>query len=117
MNTVILGVAPLAAAAAVFGSFPIVTRIAARHRKLTSLICVVDMRTYREAAARIPKLVAADELSCAHAGLHSMNVWLTQEAKNGRPSRRDWCNREIANWTLYRAEVIEKMGFDGMVVL
>lgn len=117
MNTLIAALAPPAAIGAVFGSFPIVTRIAARHRDVRSLICVVDRRTYREAAGRIPKLVKLGELPRAYAGLHAMDVWLNQQAKHGKASRRGWCNAEIAKWTLYRAELVEMMGGDGLAVL
>ena len=117
MNPVIGGLIPLAAIGTVYASFPVVARIGARRRDIRSLICVVDLRTYREAADRIPKLVAIGELTRAYTGLTAMDVWLNSQAKHGRASRRDWYNREIDRWTLYRAEVVDQMGGNGLAVL
>lgn len=117
MNPVVAALIGPTAIGAVFGSFPIATRIAARHRDIRSLICVVDMRTYREAATRIPRLIAADEPVRAYSGVVAMLTWLDREAKTGRASRREWCNREIAELRLRRAELSDRIGLDGLAVL
>lgn len=117
MNPAVAALMGPAALGAVFATLPIATRIAARHRDIRTLITVVDMRTYREAANRIPKLIDACEPVRAHSGVVAMLTWLDREAKTGRPSRRDWCHRQIAEWTICRAELADRIGLDGLAVL
>jgi hypothetical protein len=78
-------------------------RLRAPHRDPRKPIAVVDPRTYRDACRRVDRLVALDEVVRARTVATAICLWLRNEIRSGRKTRRIRRASELETWELRMA--------------
>ncbi|RZU46581.1 hypothetical protein EV385_6656 [Krasilnikovia cinnamomea] len=100
MKTILLGAAPLAAVALIFGAVVLWDRLREPRRDPTRPMAVADGRTYRDAQRRIRRLLDAGDTMRARHLVHAIRAWLRDEVRTGRKSRRARRAADLEQWEL-----------------